>query len=251
MAEGRWKWDISNVIYLDEASGGVTNGQHRLLAIARQPDDYKVELVFRSRPVEDILYHDTGIPRTLPDTLTVLGMEHPGFLSAMLNTSTYWYRGRYSGSVMTRAEQVGWLRNNPHAEDAVDATYRSKMGGKLNLILLPAGTIATLWDIAEYAHGGSTVEEFVGEVQRGESDFAPARNLTAKLVASKNKGTKYKINHPDIGFMVARVYLAWLREENITSIFARRSTSVVQLPGWSEWVSENWPEGAYDTRLDR
>ena len=244
MREGNWNPLIGSPLVLDVDTGGVLDGQHRLRAVTVQPDTFQIEFPVVKTHRRWIEVIDTGRPRSLKDTLQILGHRNSEatYMQAFLNTACRWATGSSSGALMTRHEQIEWLRNNPNADKAVRfAQSITDTGKRQKVARVPAGIAATLFDIAEYGHGGDTVEQFIREIQFGSGDVgSPSQRLTVMMVRLANKGTKESISQANLGYMISRVYQAWLNDDALGKIHARRR-AVTALPGFGEWMEANWP----------
>lgn len=241
MREGRWRDDLAPPILLDRTTYAIIDGQHRLKALLELPPGSVLHSEIKLVDFDAIEVIDTGKPRSLVDTLTILGKPHAYQLSALLNTSSYWATGVKPGKVMSRTQQVAWLNNNPHAEKAAEVGYGFSAGRTKYIYRVPIGTTTTLWDIAEYGAGGDTVVDFITELQTGNTTHPQVSRLLRRLLEASNKRSKTMITIESRGFMIARSYVAWLNDLDLSKTYARRNT-VQEIPGWTEWVKVNWPD---------
>lgn len=241
MRAKKWRHEVAPPIVLDRKSGAVLDGQHRLNAVILAGDNYKLRTAIVETDAAATLVMDVGRPRSLQNTLEILGHEHAKYKSAFLNTACLWAKNERAGSRMSRAEQIAWLESNPNTDAAAAFAHqhhRNKTHHKR--VWVPTGTCATLWDIAEYAHGGDTVAEFVEviEFDRGESGSMLQR-LTTLMLDAKNPKTRTKVTADQLGYMLARVYVSWLDGVDLEKLFTRRN-AVMELPGFGEWMGANW-----------
>lgn len=237
MDNGRWVSEVAPPIFISP-DGEVVDGMHRLTALLRTKNGKVLHSDVKIVDVNHIEVIDTGTPRSLSDTLQILGFDNSKQLGAMLNTAYYWQYGSKVGRDLTRTRQVEWIRNNPNAVAGADAAKRLNPT-KNTVLRVPNGTTATLWDIATYAEGSHLVEEFVNNLQMGYIATDVARRYMYLYQESKNKANKKRITGEAFGLLTVRVYLAWLLDENPSKLFARRSV-VQELPGYSDWAEMNW-----------
>ena len=122
MDEGRWDDAIVNVIRVDH-DGFVTDGQHRLRAIAKtrkRPGIWMVKATTASDPstVPD------GTPRTWPDAFTMRGVNNSGTVVAMLKVLRKYLdygHADYVAAVKTRGRAKG---NRESTKVEFDLLYR-------------------------------------------------------------------------------------------------------------------------------
>src|SRR3990167_266833 len=238
MENGNWREELAPPILINETSGGVIDGQHRLAAFLQTDEMFELRAEVLTVPPESIEVVDTGLPRRLADTLAILGYAPAKELQAMLNTASYWATADHNAG--TRTQQVKWIRDNPNAIKAAEFAHNSRHRNFVNYV--PLGTAATLWDIAQYAEGGDVVEEFVLGLQSGT---IPNVALSRIYRDSRNPKVKASIHQRQYSLLIARVYLAWINDEVVNKLFARRR-QLFALPGWNEWVNKNWSNEVSD-----
>ena len=241
-----WVSAVCPPILLSE-DGQIIDGQHRLTAQVAANKDmlWDVKVVDPS----SIVVVDTGNPRSLADTLDVIGFGGGGadnkrwgrLWSGMLHTAVYWQTGSWGNSspLRSRQQQVQWIQDNPHSIGAAEtiSEFERKRGG---IFTPPVGTMMSLWDIAEYGEGGETAIEFFTLLKYNQFGDSAITTRFYRIVAeSRNPRVKTSVPARDMGLMIVRLYLAWLNEENVSNLHARRS-SVISLPGYFDWVATNW-----------
>lgn len=242
MEEGRWDYTSCPAILIDEDTGAVIDGRHRLTALTQRAEGavglFDVRMV-NARAIDVI---DTGRPRTLADTLHTLGYSHPGEIAAILNQSLRWVTGNTGSSkIISRRQQVEHVRGNENIKAAAEfaARWRSRKG----VLTLPSGTIGSLYDVSTFGLGVEPLFEFVEAVWTGKGTTDAIRRLTVVINDARNPRTRTALGPDAKSYMIARVYLAFLMDENPTKLYARRR-GLFELPGWNEWVDANWKEYA-------
>ncbi len=239
MAAGRWVTDASPPILIDKDTGGVLDGRHRLLAVADQLSDFVYAVDVREVDKLAITVIDTGKPRSLADTLTIEGHEDVVAKSAFLNTAAWWGMSTAATKVLSRSEQVAWLEANPNLQSVIAFGRKLRSRPKTDVLTLPVGTMMTLWDVVEFSFGGSEVENFAFTWLDGDHGNDLLKRATKTIRDSRNPRNKVSLPARQLSFLVARVCVAWLNDEELSALYARRR-SLDAVPGYAEWVHERW-----------
>ncbi len=239
MAAGEWQEVIAPPIFLEETTGAVLDGQHRLAAIASMPEDFEITADVRKVDREVIDWIDTGYPRRLVDQLAVRGHDHTKHKSAFLNTAASWALTSAPGKAMSRREQVAWLESNPNLESAIGLAVKVHGRPRSDLISLPMGTVATLYDIMEVGGEGEEVSTFIFSWLNGDYQTPWLLNATKVIAAFQQRGSRSSLTPSQFGFLIARVFIGWLEEDIPQKLFARRR-ALQRLPYWDEWLTERW-----------
>lgn len=244
MAHGYWEPVMAGPIILDQDTGAVLDGQHRLKAYLSAPDDFELVSEIRYASSESIQVVDTGIPRSLRDALMFRGHSEKDAktMQAFYNNALFWALGQPGGGRISRTQQVQWLDSNPHTPKACQvARHLEGVAARSTALMrVPIGVSATMWDIAEYAEGGAEVIAFTRRLVLGELENRAGRRLVKLHQDARNPRTKTSVHPRQMGWLIVRVYLAWLEDEDLDKLYARR-TAPSMLPGWSEWMDRNWP----------
>jgi len=239
MDDGRWQSAVAPPIFIDEVTGSVLDGQHRLRAFLKSSKpvftSYLAEVPRRS--IEVI---DTGRSRTLADTLRIRGHVNTQAKSAWLNRGVQWAFGVKVSHVLTRQDQVQIIESSPNVEKASEVGGAMRSGHSRKILHIPTGTTACLWDMQEYANGGDAVLEFIKQVQSNQGLDELMSRLQVKLLDASNPRSKLTMSPDTISYLVARVYNSWANDEELTKMYARRQ-AVEELPGYTEWVEANFP----------
>lgn len=232
MEDGLWRSDLAPDILLDEDTGAVIDGQHRLAALSSLPEGSVLKSGVRWVSSDAIAVIDTGRPRNLADTLEILGYEHGKELSALYNTALRWQP--VSSNKRTRSAEVKWVTDNPEAQKAAEVAY-STTAGKRGLVYIPTGTVAALWDISQLAGvGGDAVVEFVEEMHMGTHGSETLVRATLMLQEARSKTHSRQMSNTQQSFLVARSFAAWVAQEELSKLYARKS-ALGYVPGFSEW----------------
>ncbi len=239
MAAGRWVTEASPPILIDKDTGGVLDGRHRLLAVADQLGDFVFVADVREVDKLAITVIDTGTPRSLSDTLTIEGHEDVTAKSAFLNTAAWWGMSSTASQVLSRSEQVAWLEANPNLQPIVAFGRKLRNRPKTDVLTLPVGTLMTLWDVVEFSFGGNEIEHFAFTWLDGDHGNDMLKRAAKTIRDSRNPRSKVNLSARQLSFLLARVCVAWLNEEKLTKLYARRR-SLETVPGYAEWVHERW-----------
>jgi hypothetical protein len=243
MEAGRWRGETSPPIVLGPA-GEVLDGNHRLSAFLASSLEVFPTWVLTTDDLDSILTIDTGKPRSLADQLLLRGHSHTIELQAMFNTSQTWKGGRKEHQ-LSRSEAVHWVEANPNAAKGAEIANQVRPG-RSEVVRFPIGVVATLYDIACYAEGGDLVEEFAQGATAGTITFPLLSRYQQRMADHTNPRNGFRMRPNTIGFLVARVYLAWVNEEtDLTKLFASRKT-LEDLGGWYEWMRAMWPSRGGD-----
>lgn len=233
MAAGRWVADAAPPILITPEEA-VADGQHRLHALLLQADGYVLPSTVKTVAPEAFVVVDTGHPRSLADTLQMLGHEHTKELSAIFYQSVRWANPTLAAKETPRSVQVALIRNNPNMPKAAEvaaALHAVRPTGTR----VPIGVIGTLWDIAEYAEGGNEVVSFVQLLHAGSYESDLLRRFADLVADARNPRTRLTISPHQMALLVARVYAGWLTDEAPQKLYARRG-SLQLLPGFSTWA---------------
>lgn len=242
LTKGEWRGQYSSPIILD-AAGGVLDGNHRLTAFLQSDLEIFGTWLIQGDDPDALLVIDTGKPRSLRDQLQLRGHSHSKELQALFYTARRWAGSSAVHSQTSRQSWVRWIEANPHAAKAAAvAATSTKPSGSGSVVRFPIGTIACLYDIACYAEGGDSVEEFATGAAHGSITFPILSRLQQKLADHSNPRNTFRMSPEQVSYSVTRVYLAWLNEEtDLTKLFATRKT-LHDLPGWYDWMKAMWPE---------
>jgi hypothetical protein len=237
MAQGYWNIEAAPPILLN-ATGQVLDGQHRLAALATQPEDFQLTVDIRVVDDSALLVVDTGYPRSLRDQLKILNYPAPAGGSALVNTGVYWLSGQntFKGG-LTRRMEIAALEG----EGAKAAAAFGELIGKRRGIFRPAmGTMACLHHMAAWGEGAEQVEAFADYLNSGLIESDLFRRLAELERAIANPQSKTAIDHRRKGLVYVRVYLAWLNDDHPKALFARRR-ALRELPGFAQWAT-TWGE---------
>ena len=234
MSSGNWDQYGSGPIKLDEESGAVLDGQHRLQALLRLDEGSVLVARVEHVPGDAVLFMDYNRSRSLADTLDFMGFEHSKNLSALYNTALRWQP--IDGHQRPRRLEVQWIVNNPLAVKAAAVSYESEKSSK-RVVHVPVGVVAALWNIAEgFGAGGDSVVEFVHQVKHGTHGSDMLARMTTMLQEAKSKSHQRSMTNVVQGYLIGRVYAAWLAEEELAKLFPRKS-ALGNIPGYSEWCA--------------
>lgn len=234
MQSGNWHPELAPPILIDEKSGEVIDGQHRLKAFLDTKKE-TLESYLAKVPRKSIQVVDTGTSRTLEDTLDIRGHEYSRNKSAWLNRSLQWVTGQKASHVLTRSQQVELIEAAPHVDKAAEIAHQFHRLGGRKVYRVPAGTTAALWDMQQYGIGSEWVEEFCRRIQTSEDLDSLLAKVQAKLVDAVNPRTKNTLSPDAQSYLLARTFNAWANEEEISRLYARRR-AITELPGYKEWV---------------
>lgn len=241
MNQGLWNSDVAPPILIDEDHHGVVDGQHRLRAfIASDLETFEAYVNYVPRGSIEVI--DTGLSRSLADTLTIRGHKYGLVKSAWLNRAFQWSVAGKLAHYVSRSRQVEMVENAPGLEKAVAITKalaNQGSGNRSAVIRLPIGTVAALYQMQENnGVGGDTVVEFTNRIQGNMGLDDVMSRFQAKVLEAKNPRAKLSISPDSLSYMVARVYMSWVNDEDLSRLYARR-VSVQELPGYPEWVEQN------------
>ena len=240
MARGRWREDNQDPIALDEETGAVLNGQHRLLAIAIQEDSFELRIVIITMPKDGILTIDGGGVRNLAEQLQVRSHDYAREKSALLHTSALWATGRSAALRLSMTDRVEWLERNPNLVAIAKFQRTLENRPRTDLIRVPLGPPGVLWDISSFGGGGEWAEEFFMELL--EHPYSDLLRRTTRLIANaKNRQTLTTISAGSLGYLLARVFVAYVSDENPQKLYARRSV-LRTIPGYAEWLETRWAD---------
>lgn len=238
MASGRWRPDVCPPILLNDEDDSIIDGQHRLHA-SLEVDGYRLRSYVRRVAGDAITVVDTGKPRSLMDTLSVNGFANAKELSATFNTSYYWITGSTPGKDLTRTRQIELLNANPNHQKA--GAFAHEVGIRSGAMRVPFGVLGTLYDISQYAEGEGPLREWVGEIHSGLVTTDMHRRLVEWVTEVKNPRTRSNVSIRHLQLMYARVYAAWLNDEQLSKLFARRRAVLAALPGYGGWLQGSYP----------
>lgn len=232
MAAGRWVADASPAILIT-SDDSVVDGQHRLHALLAQSNGFVLESEVKVVSESAIEVIDTGKPRSLADTLSVVGFDFTKELSAIFYQSVRWANPSLAARETPRTVQLDLIRGNPNIQKAAEVTagthYARHTGTRL-----PTGVIGSLWDMAQYGEGGDEVLTFVGMMHEGRYETDLLRRFAEQVTSARNPRTRLTISPSQLALLTARVYGAWLTDENPQKLYARRS-ALHMLPGFGQW----------------
>ena len=234
-----WNSAVAPPIFIDEKSNGVLDGQHRLRAFLASDKNIFVAYVAEV-PRKSIEVIDTGKTRSLGDTLAIRGHQYTTAKSAWINRGVQWAFGVLPSQVLTRRDQVGIIEANPNIEEIAQVASRLRHGSEGKGIHIPTGIVSCLWDMQQYGLGSDTVHEFISLVQGNQGLDDLLGRLQAKLLNAANPRTKLRITPDAVSYLVARVFNAWVNNEPLANLYARRA-SIEELPGYSEWTEAVFP----------
>ena len=249
MSAGRWNHVVAPPIMIDEDHGGVIDGQHRLKAFLLTDlpvfQSYVLEV-----PRKSIEVIDTGRTRSLADTLQLRGHQYGRIKSAWLNRGVQWATGVPTSQGLTRTSQVAMVEAAPNVEMAAKVTEATRVStSRRTVIHVPYGVTSNLWDMQQYGVGGDLVIEFVSRLQTSQGLDDVMSRLQKKLLDAKNPRTKLTISHDVISYLIARVFNAWINDEEILQLLGRRN-AVANLPGYPEWAEANGFDLVKDVRTN-
>jgi hypothetical protein len=232
MQEGKWNSDVAPAILIDQDTDGVLNGQHRLKAfLSTDLDHFETYVHHTDRSSISVI--DTGKPRHLSDTLEIRGHVHAKEKSAWLNRGVQWVTGDTVSNLLDRTEQVEVIESSANVEKATEvARHLSSRTNKV--VRVPIGTSAVLWDISEYGYGGDVLVDFIERLQASRDLTRPMARLQSRMQEALNRGAKFGLPTDVLSYLIARVYIATINDEELTKMYARRN-AVTDLPGWKEW----------------
>lgn len=199
-------WTLNGEPIIVGESGRLLDGQHRLLALAMQPEGTLIEfLVIVGIPDEAQKTMDQGRARSLSDVLTLDGLDvtrsHAGAIRAYL----------------TWTEDTRWAQANPEPVELMrqGMTYR-------RIRARTALTAAIFARIAE-VHGIDVADEFFQRVGDGlnQSAGSPVMALRRRLdnIAGDNKnGVKARIADRDVIGMFVTAFNAWIQGRTLEKI---------------------------------
>jgi len=238
MQSGNWQAQLAPPILIDKDTGSVIDGQHRLKAFLETKKE-TLESYVAHVPRKAIQVVDTGRSRSLTDTLEIRGHENARHKSAWLNRSLQWVTGEKAPHLGNRTLQVQIIEAATHVDKAAEVAHHLMNVGRRKVYWMPIGTVAALWDMQQYGVGGDWVEEFVRRIQSSEDlDGLLARTQT-KLIEAVNPRRKATLTHDAQSYLIARTFNAWVNEEPINRLYARRA-AIRELPGYQEWVEDNF-----------
>lgn len=233
MAAGRWVAEACPPILLSP-SGAVIDGQHRLLALLLQEEGFVLISQVRLVDPSAIEVVDTGRPRSLADTLAVMGFDYTKELSATFYQSVKWANTTLASKETSRSVQLALIRNNPHIEKAAAVAHGLRHAQPAGTSI-KSGVIGALWDRAQYGEGGDEVVAFVQMMHEGLYESDLLRRYANLLAEVRNPRSRSSMSPPQMALLTARVYAAWLTDENPQKLYARRN-SLYLLPGFNEWA---------------
>lgn len=119
MTSGRWLYNGEAIKWAID--GTLLDGQHRLVALSRMPDDFAAIpfLIVRGLPIESQNTMDQGRKRSAGDQLKIDGLAStsPTSVAAAIRVYIQWVEGRIFGDKSTsdigNTEVVDWAMNNP------------------------------------------------------------------------------------------------------------------------------------------
>lgn len=234
MESGRWtyngeavKWSVDDVLL---------DGQHRLTALSRMPDDFEPLpfLVVRGLPASAQDTMDQGRVRQAGDQLAIDGLagHNNKIISGAIRVHLMWESGgMFRDQVTNRVsnpEIVAWAREHPvevaMLDDLADARLR-------RVKMRPSVTLATMLHFRMV--DGEAQREFAELLYTGAGLEAGSPILTLRERLDRIKAQKIKT--PDrefIAFMVI-TWNAW-REG--------RSLGRLNRPKVGTWTADNFPE---------
>jgi len=141
--------------------------------------------------------------------------------------------------LVNRTTQVAIVEASPYADKAAEMAFSLHRLGGRKVYRIPTGTVAALWDMQQYGVGGEWVEEFCRRIQTSEDLTPMLARVQSKLVEIVNPKTKNTVNPDGQSYLVARVFHAWVNDEDISRFYARR-VAIRELPGYKEWSEANF-----------
>lgn len=238
MNTGEWVSTVAPPIYLDENTGAVLDGQHRLrafLASELETFDAYVARVPR-RHIEVI---DTGKSRSLTDTLKIRGHEYAEYKSAWINRAMDWALGLKPSHVLTRRDQVELIESAPNLEAVCKEARQYRVSSSNKVLHIPIGVTTSLIDMEHYGWDHGLAGEFVGNIQTSQGLDAMLSRLQAKLLDAANPRTRLTMPPDTQSYLIARVFGAWMNNTDLDKMYARHK-AVEELPGYVEWVEANF-----------
>lgn len=217
-------WTLNGEPIIVGESGRLLDGQHRLLALAMQPEGTLIEfLVIVGIPDEAQKTMDQGRARSLSDVLTLDGLDvtrsHAGAIRAYLTwTEDLMFIDRKAASAkLTNPYITRWAQANPEPVELMrqGMTYR-------RIRARTALTAAIFARLAE-VHGVDTADEFFQRVSDGlnQSAGSPVMALRRRLdnIAGDNKnGVKARIADRDVIGMFVTAFNAWIQGRTLEKI---------------------------------
>lgn len=238
LQSNNWHPELAPPILIDEKTGEVIDGQHRLKAfLETKKETLETYLAFVPRKAIQVV--DTGRSRNLPDTLKIRGHEHSKHKSAWLNRSVQWIMGGRAKHYMNRTKQVECVEAAPHIEKAVEVAHQYISLGGRKTYRMPVGTVAALWDMQQYGLGGEWVEEFARRIQTSEDLDNLLARAQSKLIEAANPRSKQSMSADAQSYLLARTFNAWVNDEEVSRLYARRA-AIRDLPGFKEWAEANF-----------
>lgn len=231
MTSGQWKFAGDPIrICID---GTLLDGQHRLQAIAEQPDDFKLtNLVIWNMPADTQLVMDQGAKRSPADQLNLMGYRDAHNTAAAARWIILYDTGMiFRSSVKweaftTSAHIVAWVEDHDQEIDFMqDCTKYSRRSLMAPGPSLAAYTILSRLDSVAALNFAMRVADGAG-LMPGDPILA-LRNRAIKNRAAQDKETP----RDTIGLII-RVWNAWVQGQSLSRI---------QMPNGGTFNRENFP----------
>lgn len=234
---GDWNSKVAPAIWIDKKDGGILDGQNRIRAFLDSGRKIFVSYVGNANraDMEDM---DQGTNRSLKNSLEMRGHEFAKEKSAWLNRGIQWAFGLKVSHVLTRKDQVEIIELVANMDKAMTATHIMHQHRKV--LTIPSGVASCLWQMQQPVDGADSVVDYVTRLQSSQGLDDTMSRLQAKLLDAKNPRTKTTMSADTISYLIARGYSAYVNEEILGNIYARRQ-GVTDLSGFQEWVQNSFP----------
>jgi hypothetical protein len=178
--------------------------------------------------------------RYVSDVLTAGGdLGKP--LSAAYATGNVWAGTAERARSMSVVRQAEWVRSRAtliaHQEDIKAAEVRTK--SKALVPRIPIGTVGALYDVAGMPSGAGVdaVSDFIDEITHVPQMDKVLQVLLAVDIRRRGDARSIRLSHKDYALVVVRAFAAWVNDEELRSLYARRS-SLLRVPGFVEWRAD-------------
>lgn len=222
MEAGLWRMNGEPIKFGE--SGRLIDGQHRLMALALQEDDAKVEfLVVCGLPDDTQRTMDQGRGRSLSDVLTLDGLDVSRSLAGAIRAYLLWSEGlmfvdrNTAGARLTNPYITRWSQGH------LDTLELLRRGSTYRKIRARGALVAAIFARIAEVQGVDVADEFFQRVSDGlnQSAGSPIMALRARLdnIAGDNKnGVKARISDRDVIGMFVVAFNAWIAGRTLTKI---------------------------------
>lgn len=225
MSNGRWKF-TADPIRID-TDGVLLDGQHRLMAVAKQDDGFSTPmLVVSGLPSESQKVMDQGARRTAGDQLGLAGVKNASTIAAavrlviLYDARSAMSRGAVSSALSTTAAVEEWVEANPSAIADAQVLYRDAVHclGRKSANVAAAIVIAREW-------GADKAGEFFDMLANGGAPRDSAINALDQRLR-RNRENKVRTSNGENLAFVIKAFNMWVVGRDMRKMIA-------PLGGWT------------------